>query len=161
MRGVYSILAIFALVAVMAVPAAANPVNLALDGMTGYFGTFGVGGWGSGILATSATAVDGLFLAEGTQWDQHTSWWDENNPQSMGATVSVYFKTAGVVEHFVVQADNNDDYLISGYFNHQLVGTYVIPAVNGWGMMTRQYNLATPVTLTDLEFTHLNGGGGG
>ena len=140
--------------------------NVALGKPAGYYGTdpAGVGGtaynnagwdvpWPP--IVPSITMTDGVFLSEGTQWNHGTFWWDASDyPDNV---VGILLGSEYKIDKFVVQADNNDAYAIDSYLHGTLQATTIIPAVAGWGMMTREIILGSPITANQLAFLHPDG----
>lgn len=120
--------------------------------------------WPTEPLAFQRSVVDGAFLRERTTWNQGTWWWDEHpavqpfpTPEPMG--MRIVFASPQTVNRFVVQVDNNDTYRLDywdlqvGYFRP----AWTIPAVSGFGMMTRDSGLLPSITTTQLRFWALSG----
>ncbi len=42
-----------------------------------------------------------------------------------------------MVKSYKIQADNNDEYFITGRLSGLLIGNYTVPAAGGWGMEMR------------------------
>ena len=138
--------------------AEAIPYNVAQGASVSLDGNFFTDGWGAGIEVDPASIVDGIFLEEGTQWDQGTLWWDEHNQDQ--ATVFIDLGQDYYIDSFIVQADNNDEYQIS-YYNNMIQEWIVIgPLVPGWGMMTRpEIVLMDRILTSQLAITAVSGDG--
>jgi hypothetical protein len=131
--------------------------NVLLGAPVTLTGTFGLDGWGGGVLAPAASLTDGIFHPASTQWDQNTVWWDERNPSSVGNSVEIWPSAAVTVNRFVVQADDNDSYLLEYFDGSSWQTAWSIPAVGGWGMQTRDSGMLTPITATAFRFSATGG----
>ena len=73
-------------------------------------------GWEAGSTNSDVVRiVDGVFAPESQQWNNGSFWWDETQ------TVSPYYTTVVLngsyaFDRVVLQADNNDNYLVE-YFD--------------------------------------------
>jgi hypothetical protein len=139
----------------------ARSANVTLIG-----GGFFVGGWGNGMTVDAGTIVNGLFFPRNTQWDQGTVWWDSRD----GIERSIVIELDGIyrIDSFVVQADDNDAYLLS--YRDASTGAWqtawkvpnydVVPSSSNWGMQTRpdpcndaaRYVLPKPIVTDALRF---------
>lgn len=88
--------------------------------MTGSVGVISpaglLAGWGDGAFfppASLASVVDGVYLSEGTSWQTDTVWWDEQNAGSLNAILEIDLEGLFLIDFLSLQADNNDEYLIS------------------------------------------------
>jgi hypothetical protein len=141
----------------------AVPTNVALNGtVTLNGGSFFTGGWGSGLTVSANTIVDGVFLSRGIQWDQGPVWWDSHE----GASRWIEIDLGGTfsIETFVVQADDNDAYILSywdlGTANWELAWDVPNYDALGWGMQTRpnpaddteRYLLSASIVTNALRF---------
>ena len=137
-------------------PVDANPLPFGVPGPT-YIGA----GWEipAPPIAAFSTLTDGVFLDESHQWNMGTVWWDSS---SYAPNLDIDLQADYLISRIVVQADNNDEYLIN--LSDDLVvkpeGAIVIPAVAGWGMMTRDIVLPTPVLADRIRFGHHPSGAG-
>ena len=106
-------------------------------------GAFFTGGWGAGLTVEAGTVVDGIFFPRSTQWDQGAVWWDSTDGADRYLTIDL----GGIfsIESFVVQADDNDAYILSyrDMISNEWVTAWDIPNFdfigdeNAWGMQTR------------------------
>jgi hypothetical protein len=101
------------------------------------------------------SVVDGVFLAENTQWDQDTLWWDEWGQDP--ATVHIDLGAKFWIDRFVLQADNNDAYEVV-YFDDGSPEWVRFDPMNAWGMMTRPEALLPDPVVT--RYLSLRGAGG-
>ncbi|WP_028583050.1 PEP-CTERM sorting domain-containing protein [Desulfogranum mediterraneum] len=145
MKKIITICAIIALAGIFTTKAMA--LNIAEGASVDLHGTFFTGGWGGSTVVGAETIVDGVFLPEGTQWDQGAVWWDANPyPVHLQQYITIDLGGLFHIDSFVLQADNNDRYLIS-YLNDSTLEWVYIGDVAGWGMMTRP-ELFLPATVT-------------
>jgi hypothetical protein len=101
------------------VPAAAVPFNVALGkpvSITGEVGVIVAPGWFDATThppADLSSITDGVTVAEGTQWQTGTVWWDERHPGSANNIIEIDLLGAFLIDSILIQADNNDSYGIS------------------------------------------------
>lgn len=138
--------------------------NVALGKPVTATGTYGVLFPGDAWQATSlppappASITDGSFLTEQSVWHQGTVWWDGFVPVSSANVIEIDLGGAFVVSRLVGQTDNNDTYPIQyrdqgGTWNL----AWTVPAIPGFGMMTRQRTFVTPIVATALRLTGAGG----
>lgn len=131
--------------------------NVALNSLTDLYGAdFGNGGaWGGGPAADASTLTDGVFLEENHQWNLDTIFWSGQRGADL---LRVFLPSVARVTRLVLQADNNDSYLVRyrGANNdwHDLASMY---GSGAWGMSTTTVTLAAPVYAT--AFAILGDGG--
>ena len=149
---------LMAMVALSLCTGVASAANVALGGAVTLTGP-GFGddsGWPAGTLAAPATVTDGVFLLEGTQWNLGTVYWSDQGLMGNN-TVTIMLNAASIVTGITAQVDNNDDYGIE-YLD--TAGNWhsfaTIPAVSGWGMVTRSVSFA-PVTATAFQLRGVGG----
>ena len=139
------------LVAVLGVTNGQVAVNVALGKPVTPNGSFG------GTSASlSNTVTDGVFLGSGTQWQSGTVWWNGTAP-----AVEVDLQGSFLINGVVVQADDNDSYLLEFKTNAAApwVLMYQLPYASGGGMRTRpnmgnnaeRYVLSTPLPASYLR----------
>ncbi|VAX15001.1 hypothetical protein MNBD_NITROSPINAE01-1633 [hydrothermal vent metagenome] len=170
------VVALFAL----STTASALPVtNVALNKQVTLEGTFfnNAGSWGgtyptqpaisSAQQALADTVTDGIFKPDEWQWNNGTTWWDTHNRPA--AYVNIDLAGTFYLESFVVQADDNDAYLLE-YWNltsFSWATAWNVPNFgnHGWGLQTRpndtnnseRYMLGTPITTTKLRLSGVGG----
>jgi hypothetical protein len=154
-------IACFTLLAVLAAGAKANIIsdNWSLATFAGSFGTLRAGSpWTVGTLSY-VSAFDGAFVAEGTDWNNGTAWWDQDpsvNPDPVSITIQLNAFYA--INHMIVQADNNDTYAIryrdGGGIWHDY---WTIDSLAGYGMMTRDSGILGSIVTDAIEFTAVGG----
>ena len=113
--------------------------------------------WGDGSLEWPSTVTDGLFVANGQQWNIGTVFWyvsPTNNPY-----VEIDLGGAFDVTKITLQADNNDLYRVSyrdtgGNWN---VIADIDPNTAGWGMAQ---NTITFASIRATAFRIADGPGG-
>lgn len=141
-------------------------VNVALNAAVSLEGTFfsarPATAWPSGSAGTQGlidSVVDGVFLPEGTQWDQNTLWWDEGFQDGVVNRVLLDLGAEYFISSFRVQADNNDVYQIS-YLDSGSAAWVNVGAVAGWGMMTRpELFLPSTIQTSMIAITAVAGDG--
>jgi len=96
------------------VSASGTLVNVALNAQVtlhGQFFTFSnQDGWDNGYIVNESTIVDGAFLPRSTQWHHGAVWWDCHDYVDRNITIDL--GDVYSIESFVVQADDNDAYLL-------------------------------------------------
>ena len=147
------------LVALSATPVAAD--NILPSGWT-VIQTFGAVGvlragspWGPGSsLGSQPSIVDDVFLAETTQWNSGSWWWDEDPSVNDDPVVTIIqLDQLYTIESFVVQADNNDTYRLEYWDGAAWQLAWDVPAIAGFGLMTRVSGLLSPFSTDQLRFT--------
>lgn len=113
-------------------------------------------GWGGGVMSSPERIVNGIFAPESYQWNKDGIWWNGNeNPDN---NIVIDLGEFYTINSFVVQADNNDTYRLS-YLGLDS-GWYDIPAISGWGLITRpEFFLASPIIASQLKFIATGGDG--
>jgi len=117
---------------------------------------------GSGSLnGTLSTITDGVFLAENTQWQTGTVWWNGTAP-TLTMNLGGQFSISG----FIVQADNNDTYALDYWTGSAWALAWAVPVrANGGGMSTRPgganhslyYTLPSSIVTDQLRFRATGG----
>lgn len=116
--------------------------------------------WGPGSTSSSAiSVVDGAFRPEQTQWNNGSFWWDSTiSSPTNGITINL--SQTMRFDQFVVQADDNDSYLIEWWDGSAWQNAWAIPAVYQYGLITRNSGpLASSFTTNRLRFTATGGDG--
>lgn len=139
--------------------ASAIPGNWSLLSSTGNYGQLRAGsGWAPAPpLASQGTVVDDTFLAEGTQWNMGTWWWDQdpsvNGTYSVPMGIRIDLINTTTFDRFVVQADDNDTYQLDYWDGSNWQSAFSIAASSGGGMRTRDSGiLASSITTNQLRF---------
>ena len=139
----------------LTLPAGAGAQNVALGAPVTPDGTFGVdpGAWCCSVLAPPATLTDGVFLPENDQWNVGTVWW--NTVTSPTASLTVDLGGPRSVFRLLLQADNNDDYLVEYRASaaDPWLPAWVSPAEPGFGMQTRTVDLGAPILASEFRIT--------
>ena len=140
----------------------AGPVtNVALNANVSLDGSFFTGGWGGGLVVGAETVVDGLFMADESQWDLGGVWWDSHD----GGQRYIYIDlgVTAVIESMILQGDDNDVYNIEYYDSSDNTWklAWAVPNfdAHGWGMQTRPndadntevYTLPSSITTSMLR----------
>jgi|GEM_PF-995770 len=126
------------------------------------FGTVGVlragSPWAPGSLAAQSSIVDGAFVTESQQWNIGSWWWDEDPSVNSGAvTTTIHLNSQFTIDRFVVQADNNDTYLLEYWDGASWLNAWTAPAIGGFGLETRDSGALGPFTTDFLRFTATSG----
>lgn len=150
-------------------PALAGPVDLTTGKAitsTGVFGQLSAQGqafpWCAEAVCPAAalsTVNDGVYLPNGTPWQQGALWWDSHNPLSANNTIEIEFGGLYWVDFASIQGDNNDEYLLSlrdaggNWFDWAYA-----PACCSAGLFERSGSLAATAA-TAVRITAQNGDG--
>ncbi len=134
--------------------------NVALGKSVFLNGTYGTdpGSWTSASPVPAQTLTDGLFLTEKTQWDMGSVWWNGYTHPENYAQIDLngLFEING----FKVQAYDNDVYRIEYRVGNSSWQTaWDVPAIQSWGLLTRETTLGAPITADALRFTAIGGDG--
>ena len=153
----------------LATPAFAGYINVAEDATVTLNGLFGQlrpnSGWDYYDPADASTLTDGDFLAMSTTWNDGTVWWDETVSGPGANSIEIYLGGWFDLYGFIVQADDNDTYLLEYWDGSSWLEAWSILATGGWGMQTRpsttdfteMYNLGSPISTDRLRFTATGG----
>lgn len=102
-----------------------------------------------GPIAALSSVVDGAFVAPNTQWTLGTFWWDELlfdaralNP----VVIEITLNSTHTVNRFVVQGDDNEDYIVEYWDGASWVQAFNAASFGGPGMETRDSGLMATVT---------------
>lgn len=115
--------------------------------------------WGPGSTASDLGApIDGLFEPEFQQWNNGSYWWDQD-PSINQAPVHYTIELDGLftLSRFVVQADDNDSYLLEWWDGGAWQTAWAIPAVFSFGLVTRDSGALGPITTDRLRFSATGG----
>jgi hypothetical protein len=127
---------------------------------TGNVGVLRAGSpWGPGSsLAAQSSIADGLFVAEQTQWNSGSWWWDEDPTVNASPVVTtIHLNQLYTIDSFTVQADNNDTYRLEYWDGAAFQLAWDIPAIAGFGLMTRTSGLLPSFSTDLLRFTATGG----
>ena len=115
--------------------------------------------WGPGSTASSATSpVDGVFAPTSQQWNNGSFWWDQDPTVNAGeVTWTVQLNQAYTVNRFVVQADDNDSYLVEYWDGANWLNAYTVAAVGGFGLQTRDSGKIGSITSDRFRFRATGG----
>jgi len=150
--------ALVATACIAASPAQATDPNVLL-GKSASAVLFGSGSLTGGDFSLVGTLTDGIFLAEQTNWQTGTVWWQPSSANFLG--IQIDLGGSFILSAFKVQVDNNENYRFE-YFD----GTWnslasQVPGVIGFGMMTRDVVLApgSEIVASALRLFPLGGDG--
>jgi len=157
----HSIVAAFAIVAGLAPIAHAQniiPTHWSSISRPGGEGILRAGsGWGAGSTPSNVISlVDGVLEPESQQWNTGSYWWDETQTASPFQTL-LQLDASYTFNHLVLQADNNDDYLIEYWTGSTWQTAFWAGAVGGYGLTTRDSGTLASFTTDRFRFTALNG----
>jgi len=114
-------------------------------------------GWDGGSTPSNViTLVDGVFAPESQQWNDGSYWWDETQTVSPFRT-TLALDASYTFNRLVLQADNNDDYLIEYWTGAAWQSVFTAGAVGGYGLTTRDSGMLSPFSTNQFRFTALNG----
>ena len=134
--------------------------NVASITVTGTSGVLRAGSsWGPGSTISNVNApVDGVFAPETQQWNNGSFWWDADpSVNASPVTYVINLLSAVTVDQFTVQADNNDSYLLEYWDGSGWQNAFAIPAVAGFGLMTRDSGTIAAITTSSFRFTATGG----
>ena len=106
---------------------------------------------GAPAPANVNTLFDGNFLPTGTTWTNGTFWWDENIRQGNPVTIEVLLNNPHTLNRFVVQGDNNEDYLVDWWDGAAWQPAFNAAAMFTFGMETRDSGLLSSITTDRLR----------
>ncbi len=143
----------------------ATPVNVAEGAavtLNGVYGSLRAGSpWATNPVAAASSLTDGVFLPAATVWNDGSVWWDEDVPES--ADNSIEIDLGGVYEliGFIVQADDNDAYLIEYWNGVGWANAWDVPIAGGFGLQARPnaadntdiFLLASSISTDRLRFS--------
>jgi hypothetical protein len=113
---------------------------------------------GSAALAAQSSIVDGIFVPENQTWNTGSWWWDEDPSVNASPVVTtIHLNSTFTFDHFVVQADDNDSYLLEWWDGASWQTAWNIPAVNTFGLVTRDSGALGPFTTDFLRFSAASG----
>ena len=120
----------------------AAPVNVALNKTVTLEGVFGNSTAGTPIVWSDpappapSSVVDGVFLAEGQDWQQGLWWHEYQAPRK--SFVHIDLGAAYQLVGAVVQADNNEPYFMEYLdVNNVWQSLWTVPQSSGFGVKTR------------------------
>ena len=114
-------------------------------------------GWDAGSTPSNViTLVDGALAPESQQWNNGSYWWDETQTVSPFQTL-LQLDGSYTINRLVLQADDNDDYLIEYWDGGAWQTAYMAGATGGYGLTTRDSGLLSSFTTDRFRFTAING----
>lgn len=140
------------------VTAATNVIegNVASTTIFGVHGVLRVGSpWGPGSTPSSAGhPIDGLFAPEAQQWNNGSFWWDEDPSVNQSPVyLELTLNQAYTVDRFVVQADDNDSYLLEYWDGAAWQSAFAVPFDCCFGLQTRDSGAVGPITTDRFRFS--------
>lgn len=125
------------------VAASAAPVNVALNKPVTLVGVFGNSTAGTPTVwpdfppGAASTVTDGLFVADQNHWQDGTVWWHEYDTTGL-RHIDINLQGLFLITGAIVQADNNDAYLLEYEDTSNTWHTlWNVPVSCCWGMATR------------------------
>jgi hypothetical protein len=113
--------------------------------------------WSTGNTASNPLApIDGSFQPEGTQWNNGSYWWDEvvtGTPTYWEIGLDALY----TFQQFVVQADDNDAYLLEYWDGSAWQTAANIPTQPSFGLVTRAAFNVGGITTDRLRFSAVSG----
>jgi hypothetical protein len=149
--------------------AAAAPAQAATNVIPGHWtsgSTDGVAGvlragapWGPGSTPSDLEApVDGAFAPENQQWNNGSFWWDEDATINAAPVhYTIVLDGLFTLNRFLVQADDNDSYLLEWWDGAAWQTAFNIAAVNTFGLVTRDSGVIGAITTDRLRFSATGG----
>lgn len=115
--------------------------------------------WGPGSTPSSAGApVDGVPQPEGTQWNNGSFWWDQDasvNPSPVTWTLNLNRRYS--ISQLLVQADDNDAYLVEYWNGSGWASIFNVAAVGGFGLRTRDSGVFSTIYTDRFRFSAVGG----
>jgi hypothetical protein len=127
---------------------------------TGVVGVLRAGSpWGPGsALAAQSSIVDDAFVPEQQQWNTGSWWWDEDPSVNASPVVTtIHLNQLYTIDSFTVQADNNDTYRLEYWDGAAFQLAWDVPAIAGFGLMTRTSGPLPSFSTDLLRFTATGG----
>ena len=155
--------AALSLLTFFAVPASASSILPGAWDIISTSGSVGVlragSPWGPGSsLAAQSSIVDDAFVPEQQQWNTGSWWWDEDPSVNASAVVTtIHLSQLYTIDSFTVQADNNDTYRLEYWDGSAFQLAWNIPAIAGFGLMTRTSGPLPSFSTDLLRFTATGG----
>ncbi len=145
--------------AITAVPAvgATNviPGNVSSISVTGTPGILRSATWSSGSTASDENLpTDGVFAPEMQQWNNGSFWWDQDPSVNQSPVYwEVQLNQAFTVDRFVVQADDNDSYLLEYWDGSAWQNAFAVPFLPSFGLRTRDSGSIAAITTDRFRFS--------
>lgn len=115
--------------------------------------------WGPGSTGSNLSEpVNGTFAPEGQQWNTGSFWWDQD-PSVNASPVywELQLNQSYTVDRFLVQADDNDSYLLEYWDGAAWQSAYVVPFAFSYGLVTRDSGTIGPITTDRFRFSGIAG----
>lgn len=111
--------------------------------------------WVAGSTPSNTSApADGVFASEGQQWNNGSFWWDQDPRVNQSPVFwEVQLNQAFTVDRFVVQADDNDTYLLEYWDGAAWQSAFAVPFDCCSGLRTRDSGAIGPITTNRLRFS--------
>ena len=158
------ILMLASCLAAVAVPATAStnvlPANWTVISVNGTTGSLRAGSpWGPGSTpSNSLSPVDGTFEPTSQQWNKGSFWWDQDRSINANpVTWEVLLGQSFTFDRFVVQADDNDTYLLEYWDGATYQSAFAVPFACCFGLQTRDSGTIAAITTNRFRFTATGG----
>lgn len=136
------------------------PTAVAAVTINGTYGVLRDATW-SGPPSTPSdptTPYDGVFAPENQQWNDGSFWWDQDpRVNTTPLTYTLSLDRLYSLDRFVVQADDNDSYLLEWWDGAAWQNAFNIPAVFTFGLTKRDSGALAPIVTDRLRFTATGG----
>jgi hypothetical protein len=131
--------------------------NVTLNGT--FFTGSSLGGWTGDVISPASSIVNGVFVAEETQWNTAGVWWNGNLYPNNNIVINL--GGTYTIDSFTVQADDNDTYRVLDLGSGGTwYDAYDVPMISSWGLVTRNSGtLATPIVTSELMIEETSGDG--
>lgn len=136
------------------------PGHVVSVSVSGIHGTLRPGSpWGLNSTASSLVApVDGIFAPNQQQWNNGSFWWDEDPAVTRA---KLYYEMqldhAYTVNRFVVQADDNESYLLEYWDGGGWQTAFAVATLPSFGLVTRDSGLIGSITTDRFRFSATGG----
>ncbi len=145
-----------------AAQAATNVVPAGWSSITaiGFIGILRAGSpWGPGSTGSNINApVDGTRQPEGTQWNNGSFWWDQHPSINLKpVTWELELDQKYSINRLVIQADDNDSYLVEYWNGSGWQSIFNVAAVNTFGLVTRDSGTFSSIFTDRFRFTATGG----
>ena len=150
--------------AAVAAPATAStnvlPAHWSVISVNGFFGTLRAGSpWGPGSTASNALSpINGTFEPASQQWNKGSFWWDQDpSVNASPVTWEVLLNQSFTFDRFVVQADDNDTYLVEYWDGAMYQSAFAVPFACCFGLQTRDSGTVSAISTNRFRLTATGG----
>ncbi|QKR98547.1 PEP-CTERM sorting domain-containing protein [Sphingomonas sp. CL5.1] len=141
--------------------AAANAANVIPTGTASAPAGDGIlrdgSGWDYNYTPSNIGAITSPTLQpDGRQWNNGSFWWDSSQTPSP-YYITVTLPQSYTFDHLVLQADNNDSYLVEYWNGTAWQSAFTAGDVNGWGLTTRDSGTLASFTTDQFRLSAVSG----